>query len=93
MTDTVNLPEGYEISTDPERLDVDRSVRGKKIGTALVGAVRDHLEPFGLRRILLATHDAHGVYEKLGFREPARPDQWMALVFRAGGLGDMSARS
>lgn len=144
MTDTVRLPEGYEISTDPDRLDVDRvhgwlstdaywatgrprekqeraitgslnfgvydtvsgdqvayarvitdratfawlcdvyvdrSVRGKSIGTAMVGAVRDHLEPFGLRRILLATHDAHGVYEKLGFRELARPDQWMALVF------------
>ncbi|MFE7167748.1 GNAT family N-acetyltransferase [Streptomyces sp. NPDC057616] len=60
---------------------VDRSVRGKNIGTALVGAVRDHLEPYGLRRILLATHDAHGVYEKLGFRALARPDQWMALVF------------
>ena len=156
MSDTVSLPEGYEISTDPDRLDtgrvhgwlstdaywatgrprekqeraiagslnfgvydmvsghqvayarvvtdhatfawlcdvyVDRSVRGRNIGTAMVGAVRDHLEPYGLRRILLATHDAHGVYEKLGFREPARPGQWMALEFRADGLRDLSARS
>ncbi|MFR0353785.1 GNAT family N-acetyltransferase [Streptomyces sediminimaris] len=60
---------------------VDRRVRGKNIGTALVGAVREHLRPYGLRRILLATHDAHGVYEKLGFRELARPDRWMALEF------------
>jgi GNAT superfamily N-acetyltransferase len=58
---------------------VDRSVRGKGIGTALAGAVRDHLRPYGLRRILLATHDAHGVYRKLGFAPLARPDQWMAL--------------
>ncbi|MYX31668.1 GNAT family N-acetyltransferase [Streptomyces sp. SID8381] len=57
------------------------AVRGKGIGTALVGAVRDHLRPYGLRRILLATADAHGVYEKLGFRPLDRPERWMALAF------------
>ncbi|MFF4507236.1 GNAT family N-acetyltransferase [Streptomyces sp. NPDC001401] len=144
MNDTPSLPEGYEISTDPARIDVervhrwlstdaywakgrprekqeraiagslnfgvyetvsgeqvayarvitdratfawlcdvyvDRSVRGKNIGTAMVGAVRDHLEPYGLRRILLATADAHGVYAKLGFAPLDPPDIWMALVF------------
>ncbi|MFE9094614.1 GNAT family N-acetyltransferase [Streptomyces sp. NPDC007264] len=60
---------------------VDRSVRGKGIGTALVGAVRDHLAPLGLRRILLATHDAHGVYAKLGFEPLDRPDDWTALRY------------
>ncbi|MBG0856643.1 GNAT family N-acetyltransferase [Streptomyces spinoverrucosus] len=60
---------------------VDPSVRGKGIGTALVEAVREHLRPHGLRRILLATHDAHGVYEKVGFEPLARPDEWMALYF------------
>jgi GNAT superfamily N-acetyltransferase len=60
---------------------VDRSVRGKGIGTALVGAVREHLRPYDLRRVLLATHDAHGVYEKLGFAPLAEPDRWMALLF------------
>ncbi|MGW1559022.1 GNAT family N-acetyltransferase [Streptomyces sp. NPDC002144] len=143
MNDAPSLPDGYEISTDPDRLDadrvhrwlstdaywakgrprekhdqavasslnfgvydlvsgdqvayarvvtdratfawlcdvyVDRSVRGKDIGTAMVGAVRDHLLPFGLRRILLATADAHGVYAKLGFEPLARPGIWMALV-------------
>ncbi|MFF5362278.1 GNAT family N-acetyltransferase [Streptomyces scabiei] len=59
---------------------VDPSVRGKGLGTAMVAAVRDHLEPYGLRRILLATHDAHGVYAKLGFQPLAEPDRWMALV-------------
>lgn len=143
MTDTPSLPEGYEISTDAGRLDVDRvhrwlstdaywakgrprekqlraiegslnfgvydtasgeqvayarvitdrvtfawlcdvyvdpSARGRSIGTALVGTVCEHLRPYGLRRVLLATHDAHGVYEKLGFRALAHPDRWMALV-------------
>ncbi|WP_033282186.1 MULTISPECIES: GNAT family N-acetyltransferase [unclassified Streptomyces] len=58
---------------------VDPSARGKGIGTAFVGAVCEELRPFGLRRILLATHDAHGVYEKLGFKPLERPDRWMAL--------------
>ncbi|MGR6969323.1 GNAT family N-acetyltransferase [Streptomyces cynarae] len=60
---------------------VDRSVRGKGIGTAMVGAVRDHLAPLGLRRLLLATSDAHGVYAKLGFEPLDRPDQWMLHRF------------
>ncbi|MDN3060005.1 GNAT family N-acetyltransferase [Streptomyces sp. SRF1] len=60
---------------------VDRAARGKGLGTALVSAVRDHLAPDGLRRILLATHDAHGVYEKVGFEALDDPAHWMALVF------------
>ncbi len=58
---------------------VDPAVRGKGIGTALVGAVREHLRPYGVRRILLATHDAHGVYAKLGFAALETPGHWMAL--------------
>ncbi|MER7057346.1 GNAT family N-acetyltransferase [Streptomyces sp. NPDC000351] len=144
MKATPPLPEGYEISTDPHRIDagrvhhwlstdaywalgrprdkhdravegslnfgiydaasgeqvayarvvtdratfawlcdvyVDPSVRGKGLGTALVAAVREHLRPDGPRRLLLATHDAHGVYEKLGFTALDRPDQWMVLAF------------
>jgi GNAT superfamily N-acetyltransferase len=53
--------------------------RGKGLGTALVAAVRDHLAPFGLRRILLATADAHGVYAKVGFEPLAMPEKWMAF--------------
>lgn len=57
---------------------VDRAVRGKGFGSALVAAVRDHLEPYGLRRILLATADAHEVYEKVGFSALDEPEMWMA---------------
>ncbi|MGW3496737.1 GNAT family N-acetyltransferase [Streptomyces sp. NPDC001020] len=60
---------------------VDRSVRGKGIGTALVGAVRDHLALLGVRRALLATNDAHGVYAKFGFKPLDKPDEWMLLWF------------
>ncbi|KOV64425.1 MULTISPECIES: GNAT family N-acetyltransferase [Streptomyces] len=60
---------------------VDPSVRGKGIGTALAEAVRERMRPYGVRRVLLATHDAHTVYEKAGFAPLERPDQWMALLF------------
>lgn len=56
---------------------VDRVARGIGLGTWLVGCVRDHLTTAGVRRILLATLDAHGVYEKLGFAPLAAPDRWM----------------
>lgn len=144
MTDTPRLPEGYDISADPARIDaarvhrwlstdaywalgrsrerqdlaiagslnfgvyeavsgeqvayarvvtdratfawlcdvyVDRSVRGKGLGTGLVAAVRDEVRGCGVKRVVLATHDAHGVYAELGFRPLDRPDQWMALLF------------
>ncbi|KXK62615.1 acetyltransferase [Micromonospora rosaria] len=55
---------------------VDRAERGRGLGTWLAGAVRDHLAGLGVRRILLATVDAHGVYAKLGFA-PVHPEHWM----------------
>ncbi|MFF9982493.1 GNAT family N-acetyltransferase [Streptomyces erythrochromogenes] len=58
---------------------ISPQVRGKGIGTALVTAVRDHLAPYGLRRILLATADAHEIYAKLGFTPLEAPERWMAL--------------
>ena len=144
MSDTPSLPEGYEISADPGRIDrervhhwlstdaywalgrtrekqdraiegslnfgvyetvsgeqvayarvitdratfawlcdvyVDPSVRGKSVGSALVATVRDEMRQYGVRRVLLATHDAHGVYAKLGFAQLERPEDWMALIF------------
>ncbi|MGW2636816.1 GNAT family N-acetyltransferase [Streptomyces sp. NPDC001348] len=63
---------------------VDPAVRGKGVGTGMVGAIREHLRPYGLRRLLLATEDAQGVYEKLGFRPLDRPDHWMVHGFQRG---------
>ncbi|MDJ0380931.1 GNAT family N-acetyltransferase [Streptomyces sp. G-G2] len=53
--------------------------RGKGLGTALAVAVRDHLAPYGLRRIMLATADAHEVYAKVGFEPLGNPGRWMVL--------------
>ncbi|HEY3878277.1 MAG TPA: GNAT family N-acetyltransferase [Trebonia sp.] len=58
---------------------VDPAARGKGLGTALAAAVRDHLAPYNLRRVLLATADAHEVYAKVGFAPLAQPEKWMAL--------------
>lgn len=56
---------------------VDPALRGKGLGTELIAAVCAHLEPSGLRRIMLATHDAHGLYEKVGFARLRYPERWM----------------
>ncbi|WP_395292511.1 GNAT family N-acetyltransferase [Kitasatospora hibisci] len=53
--------------------------RGRGLGTWLAGAVRDHLAPYRLRRILLATQDAHGVYAKAGFTPLPNPERMMVL--------------
>ncbi|MFC9894461.1 GNAT family N-acetyltransferase [Nocardia sp. NPDC127579] len=58
---------------------VDRSVRGKGFGTALVTGIRAHLARHGVRRVLLATADAHDVYAKVGFHPLETPDEWMIL--------------
>jgi GNAT superfamily N-acetyltransferase len=67
---------------------VDRSARGTGLGTWLVSCVRDHLAATGVRRILLATLDAHGVYEKVGFTPIAEPDRWMEFDRRAATRDD-----
>ncbi|MFE6187602.1 GNAT family N-acetyltransferase [Streptomyces sp. NPDC056465] len=63
---------------------VDRAARGHGLGTRLVTTVRDVLSPLGVRRFLLATRDAHGVYAKLGFTPLPDPDMWMALQVGRG---------
>ncbi|MFD8330449.1 GNAT family N-acetyltransferase [Streptomyces lydicus] len=53
--------------------------RGKGLGTWLAGAVRDHLAPYRLKRVLLSTLDAHGVYAKAGFVPVPHPEHLMVL--------------
>jgi GNAT superfamily N-acetyltransferase len=60
---------------------VDPAERGRGLGTWLAGAVRDHLATLGVRRIVLATIDAHGVYAKVGFT-PVQAERWMELDTR-----------
>jgi GNAT superfamily N-acetyltransferase len=44
--------------------------RGRGISKAMVAFFTDHPELQNLRRWMLATRDAHGVYEGFGFRVP-----------------------
>ncbi|WP_125777754.1 GNAT family N-acetyltransferase [Antribacter gilvus] len=56
---------------------VDPAHRGRGLGKLLVGEVLAVLEPLGLRRTVLTTADADGLYERFGFR-PVDPDMhWM----------------
>lgn len=53
--------------------------RGHGISKALMRAIVDHPDLQNLRTFLLATQDAHGLYEQFGFRALAHPDRWMAI--------------
>ncbi|MFN2384684.1 MAG: GNAT family N-acetyltransferase [Thermoanaerobaculia bacterium] len=55
--------------------------RGRGLATWLMEVVLDHPDLQGLRRWMLATHDAHGLYRKVGFRDLAHPERLMELVF------------
>ncbi len=70
---------------------VDRAERGRGLGTWLAGAVRDHLAELGVRRLLLATVDAHGVYEKVGFG-PVRAERWMELDSRVPAVSPLTGK-
>jgi GNAT superfamily N-acetyltransferase len=56
---------------------VDPDLRGQGIGKLLVGGVVADVEPLGLRRTLLATADAHGLYEQFGWQPVDDGYTWM----------------
>ena len=58
------------------------SHRGRGIATWLMDVVMDHPDLHGLRRWILMTRDAHGLYEKFGFRRLADPSRCMEIVDR-----------
>ena len=51
--------------------------RGEGLGKWLIEVVVSHSELAGLRRWMLATRDAHGLYRKSGFTELSQPERWM----------------
>jgi len=59
---------------------VDRAHRGSGIARWMVAAVRDEYAAIGVRRLLLATGDAHGVYAAVGFVPLVKPEMWMELA-------------
>jgi len=51
--------------------------RGKGLSKWLMEVIITHPELQGFRRWILATKDAHGLYEKFGFSGLRRPERWM----------------
>lgn len=51
--------------------------RGQGLAQAMLAFLGRHPELRGLRRWLLATRDAHGLYDKAGWTLLARPEIWM----------------
>lgn len=56
---------------------VEEPFRGGGLSKVLMRAVMAHPELQGLRRWLLGTRDAHGLYRQFGFTELQRTDRWM----------------
>jgi GNAT superfamily N-acetyltransferase len=54
--------------------------RGRGLGRWLMETMLEHPELQGLRRWVLATRDAHGLYEQYGFDGLKHPDRWMELA-------------
>jgi len=53
--------------------------RGKGVAKQLMDAVMSHPDLQGLRNVMLATRDAHGLYSRYGFTPLAEPTRWMAI--------------
>ena len=53
--------------------------RGKGVGKLLVRNILGHPQLQGLRRFLLATKDAHGLYAQFGFEAVANPETLMSI--------------
>jgi GNAT superfamily N-acetyltransferase len=56
---------------------VDEGVRGRGVGKRLMAAIVEEPRLQGLKRMLLATDDAHGMYAAFGFEPLDRPEKWM----------------
>ena len=60
---------------------VDPAARGKGVGTALLVEADRILGEYGVRRALLATADAHGLYARFGFLPLGEPGRWLARSY------------
>ena len=53
--------------------------RGKVLSKWMMQVIMSHPELQGLRRWMLLTADAHGLYKQFGWKEIANPDRYMEL--------------
>jgi GNAT superfamily N-acetyltransferase len=55
--------------------------RGQGLGKWLVACILEHPDLQGLRRLLLATQDGHGLYQQYGFAALAKPERFMEIHY------------
>lgn len=72
---------------------VDPELRGQGIGKLLVAGVVAELDQLGLRRTVLATADAHGLYEQFGWTAVTEGYKWMERPGSAAGAPAASPTS
>jgi GNAT superfamily N-acetyltransferase len=53
--------------------------RGKGISKAMMKALVEHEDLKNLRRLVLATASAHGLYTQVGFELLTQPERWMMI--------------
>jgi len=58
---------------------IDESLRGRGLSKWLMETIMAHPDLQGLRRFMLATRDAHGLYAQYGFTPLGLPDRWMNI--------------
>ena len=62
--------------------------RGRGISKLLMRAIVEHPDLQGLRRFMLVTRDAHGLYAQFGFEPLANPEYFMTVhrpdIYRVG---------
>ena len=58
---------------------IDEAYRGKGLSKRLVETILSYPSLQGLRRFMLATRDAHGLYRQFGFSELTFVDRWMHI--------------
>ncbi|MGR5295612.1 GNAT family N-acetyltransferase [Vibrio mediterranei] len=64
---------------------VVEKAKGEGLGKQLIKAIDEHPERQGLRRIMLATSDAHGLYRQFGYQEVSNPQilmqKWNPAIY------------
>lgn len=54
--------------------------RGKGLSKWLMEVIMNHEDLQGLRRFMLGTRDAHGLYRRFGFTPLTDPSRWMEIT-------------
>ncbi len=58
---------------------VDEAHRGAGLGKRIMAFIEAHPDLQGLRRMHLATRDAHGLYRQFGFTDLTKVENWMEI--------------